>query len=161
LLVLIKAIITTKLALKTLITQIRNLKDQIDILDTEINEILQPENNDTDNNSPVENLLSIPGVGTNTVAFFLGEIGDITRFSSCKEFIGFVGLFPNIQQSGTSLNKAKLSTKGSRLLKHALYLASVACLKHNKYFKKLYDKKNLKVNLLSKLWLLCLENLLV
>ncbi len=126
-------------ALKSIITQISNIKDQIILLDSAINDILQPK--DDSDNTPADNLLSIPGVGPNTTACVIAEIGDIKRFSSCKEFIGFVGLFPNIQQSGTSLNKATLSTKGSRILKHALYLASVACLKHNPYFKQLYDKK--------------------
>lgn len=126
-------------SLKSIVSQISHLKQQIILLESEINDILQPK--DDSDNSSADNILSIPGVGPNTAACVIAEIGDINRFSSSKEFIGFVGLYPHIQQSGSSLNKAKLTTKGSRILKHALYLASVACLKHNPYFKNLYNKK--------------------
>ncbi len=60
---------------------------------------------------------------------------------SCKDFIGFVGLYPKIEQSGSSLDKARLTTKGSRILKHALYMASVASLIHNPYLKNVYKNK--------------------
>jgi transposase len=127
------------ITLKSLICQIKHFKEQIDMLETEILSILKPD--DSTPNTPADNLLTIPGVGPHTTACVLAEIGDVQRFSSCKDFIGFVGLYPQIQQSGTSLNKARLTTKGSRLLKHALYLSSVACLKHNAYLRNLYNKK--------------------
>jgi transposase len=128
------------LALKSLISQIINFKNQIALIELEIEELLNPSQDD-DNNSPADILMSIPGVGKHTAAAFLAEVGDIHRFDSCKNFIGFVGFFPQIFQSGKSLNSAKLSSKGSRILKHALYLSSVACLKHNPYFKNIYNLK--------------------
>ena len=127
------------ITLKSLISQIRSFKEQIELLESEILGILKPD--DSTPNTPADNLLTIPGVGLHTAACVLAEVGDIQRFSSCKDFIGFVGLYPEIKQSGSSLNKAKLSTKGSRLLKHALYISSVACLKHNSYLRNLYHKK--------------------
>lgn len=127
------------ITLKSLISQIRSFKEQIELLEAEILSILKPD--DSTPNTPADNLLTIPGVGPHTVACVLAEVGDIQRFSSCKDFIGFAGLYPQIKQSGSSLDKAKLSTKGSRLLKHALYISSVACLKHNSYLRNLYHKK--------------------
>lgn len=127
------------IVLKSLILNIKNLKDQIDALDNEIQNILKPD--DGSSNDKINNLLTIPGVGPKTVAVFLAEVGDIQRFASCKDFIGFVGLYPKIEQSGSSLNKAKLTTKGSRILKHALYMASVASLIHNPYLKSVYKNK--------------------
>lgn len=127
------------IVLKSLILNIRNLKEQIDELDNEIQNILKP--NDGSSNNDVDNLLTIPGVGPKTIAAFLAEVGDIKRFASCKDFIGFVGLYPKIEQSGSSLDKARLTTKGSRILKHALYMASVASLIHNPYLKSIYNNK--------------------
>ncbi len=127
------------ITLKSLVSQIRSFKEQIELLESEILSILKPD--DSTPNTHADNLLTIPGVGPHTVSCVLAEVGDIQRFSSCKDFIGFVGLYPKIEQSGSSLNKAKLSTKGSRLLKHALYISSVACLKHNSYLRNLYHKK--------------------
>jgi len=127
------------ITLKSLMSQIRSFKEQIELLESEILSILKPD--DSTPNTSADNLLTIPGVGPHTVSCVLAEVGDIQRFSSCKDFIGFIGLYPEIKQSGSSLNKAKLSTKGSRLLKHALYISSVACLKHNSYLRNLYHKK--------------------
>lgn len=127
------------ITLKSLIHQIKNFKEQIDMLEAEILSILKPD--DSTPNTPADNLLSIPGVGPATAACVLAEVGDIHRFSSCKEFIGFIGLYPKIEQSGSTLNRVKLTSKGSRLLKHALYLSSVACIKHNDYLRNLYHKK--------------------
>lgn len=134
-----KASKARSITLKSLISQIKSFKDEIQMLETEILSILKPD--DSTPNGPADNLLTIPGVGPHTAACVLAEVGDIHRFSSCREFIGFVGLYPKIEQSGSSLNKAKLTTKGSRLLKHALYLSSVACIKHNDYLRNLYYKK--------------------
>ena len=127
------------ITLRSLIHQIKSFKEQINMLEAEILNILKPD--DSCPNTPADNLLSIPGVGPHTVACVLAEVGDIKRFSCCKDFIGFVGLYPKIEQSGSSLNRARLTSKGSRLLKHALYLASVACIKHNDYMRNLYHKK--------------------
>ena len=127
------------ITLRSLISQIKSFKEQIDMLEAEILNILKPD--DSYPNTPADNLLSIPGVGPHTVACVLAEVGDIKRFSCCKDFIGFVGLYPKIEQSGSSLNRARLTSKGSRLLKHALYLASVASIKHNDYLRNLYHKK--------------------
>ena len=127
------------LVLKSLIQNIKSLKEQTELLDEEIQNLLKPD--DKSSNNDVDNLLTIPGVGPKTVAVFLAEVGDIKRFSRCKDFIGFVGLYPQIEQSGSSLNRAKLTNKGSRLLKHALYIASVASLIHNPYLKSVYRDK--------------------
>lgn len=127
------------ITLKSLISQIKSFKEQIELLEAEILKILKPD--DSTPNTPADNLLTIPGVGPATAACVLAEIGDIHRFSSCKDFIGFIGLYPQIKQSGSSLNRAKLTSKGSRLLKHALYIASVASIKHNDYLRNLYHKK--------------------
>ena len=127
------------IAVKSLVLNIKNLKEQADSLDNEIQNILKPD--DGSSNNKIDNLLTIPGVGPKTVAVFLAEVGDIQRFLSCKDFIGFVGLYPKIEQSGSSLNKARLTTKGSRILKHALYMASVASLIHNPYLKTVYKNK--------------------
>ena len=127
------------LVLKSLVQNIKYLKEQIELLDNEIQLLLKPD--DKSQNSDVDNLLTIPGVGPKTIAVFLAEVGNIQRFLSCKDFIGFVGFYPKIEQSGSSLNKAKLTNKGSSILKHALYMASVASLIHNPYLKSVYHDK--------------------
>ncbi|WP_363323390.1 transposase, partial [Aliarcobacter butzleri] len=42
----------------------------------------------------------MPGVAHKTVTAILGECGDLRRFESAKAFIGFLGLYPTLYQSG-------------------------------------------------------------
>jgi transposase len=124
--------------LTILLEEIQALREKIQRLEGQLDEILTPK----EPFSPEGRLLQIPGVGPRTVATFLGEVGDITRFSSHRELIGFIGWYPNISESGEKKNPhPKMSRKGSAPLRAALYMAAVASLKHNKEMKTLYLKK--------------------
>lgn len=91
----------------------------------------------------VDNLRSIDGVSDKTIFALLSECGDISRFDSSKSFIGFLGLYPTLYQSGNSTKYGRLAKRGAKLAKMALYLASIACIRHNAELKKLYlDKKS-------------------
>lgn len=127
------------ISLRSLLLQIKSLKEQIALLSSEIDNILKPK--DPSLKGPGDNLSSIPGVGPNTIACILSELGDIKRFSNQKELIGYIGLYPEIKESGESSKKPILTKRGSPLLKHALYLASVASIKHNPIMRSVYNKK--------------------
>lgn len=91
----------------------------------------------------VDNLRSIDGVGDKTIFAILSECGDISRFESSKAFIGFLGLYPTLYQSGNSTKYGKLAKRGAKLAKLALYQAAIAAVRHNAELKKLYlDKKS-------------------
>ena len=91
----------------------------------------------------VDNLRSIDGVADKTIFAILSECGDISRFKSGQAFIGFLGLYPTLYQSGNSTKYGKLAKRGAKLAKLALYQASVACVRHNDELKKVYlDKKS-------------------
>jgi len=126
------------LALRVMLSQIEQLQNHIEQIEQAVEEILEPTEF---SQSLGGNLLSIPGVGPKTVATLLAEVGDMQRFSSVKQLIGYVGLYPQISESGNSKKIPVLTKRGSPLLKHALYLAAVACVKHNPYLRKLYHQK--------------------
>jgi len=134
-----KARIARGTVLRSLLVQIKSLKEQIDMLSREIDDILKPKNPSL--KGPGDNLSSIPGIGPNTIASILAEVGDIMRFSNQREFIGYIGLYPEIKESGESGKKPILTKRGSPLLKHALYMASVASIKHNPVMRGVYNKK--------------------
>jgi len=91
----------------------------------------------------VDNLRSIDGVADKTIFALLSECGDIARFKSGQAFIGFLGLYPTLYQSGNSTKYGKLAKRGARLAKLALYQAAIACVRHNDELKKVYlDKKS-------------------
>jgi len=91
----------------------------------------------------VDNLRSIDGVADKTIFAILSECGDISRFHSAQAFIGFLGLYPTLYQSGNSTKYGKLAKRGAKLAKLALYQAAVACVRHNNELYKVYlDKKS-------------------
>ena len=91
----------------------------------------------------VDNLRSIDGVADKTIFAILSECGDISRFKSGQAFIGFLGLYPTLQQSGNTTKYGKIAKRGAKLAKLAIYQAAVACVRHNNELKKIYlDKKS-------------------
>ena len=75
------------------------------------------------------NLESIPGVGTQTVITWLGEIGDITRFDSVNKLLAYAGLDPSDEISAGKVTGAK-TRKGNARLHGALRNAARAMLAH-------------------------------
>jgi transposase len=75
------------------------------------------------------NLESIPGVGTQTVITWLGEIGDITRFGSVSKLLAYAGLDPSDQISAGKVTGTK-TRKGNARLHGALRNAARAMLTH-------------------------------
>lgn len=91
----------------------------------------------------VDNLRSIDGVSDKTIFAILSECGDINRFKNAKAFIGYLGLYPTLYQSGNSTKYGKLAKRGAKLAKMAIYQASISAIRHNDELKKLYlDKKS-------------------
>ena len=91
----------------------------------------------------VDNLRSIDGVSDKTIFAVLSECGDIARFKSGQAFIGFLGLYPTLHQSGNTTKYGRLAKRGAKLAKMAIYQAAVACVRHNSELKKVYlDKKS-------------------
>jgi len=77
--------------LRILLEEIKSLKEKIERIDKEIvDDILSSK----EPLFPEGRLLEIPGVGPKTVAAFRGEVGDVNRFSSATELIGFIGWHP-------------------------------------------------------------------
>jgi transposase len=75
------------------------------------------------------NLESIPGVGTQTVITWLGEIADITRFGSVDRLLAYGGLDPSDQISAGKVTGTK-ARKGNARLHGALRNAARALRAH-------------------------------
>ena len=75
---------------------------------------------------------SIPGIGETTAALVLGELLDITRFSSARQLAAFSGLVPRVRQSGTSVRgRGALRKLGSSRLRKALYFPAITAARYN------------------------------
>lgn len=78
-------------------------------------------------------IVSIPGIGATTAAIVLGELLDITRFTSARKLAAFTGLVPQVRQSGTSLRgRGTLSRLGAARLRKALYFPALTAIRYNR-----------------------------
>lgn len=74
---------------------------------------------------PHEVLRSVPGVGAVIAPVLLAVIGNVTRFSSGAKLVAYFGLDPTKNQSGGNDKKGlRISKAGSRIGRHAIYLAA-------------------------------------
>ena len=130
------------LNLVILLTHVEALHDSIAQLDQRTNSILSPQDPNDANSFPGANLLTIPGVGPKTLAAILSVVGtDGSTYPDGKSLIGYIGFFPKIYESGETRRDNTISKRGPNYVRRALYIAAVACLKHNREFKSLYDEK--------------------
>lgn len=129
------------LNLSLLLDQVQSINSSISQLDRNIDSFLTPDSNDS-SHSPGSNLFSIPGIGPKTIAAILSATGAKgEHFHSPQHFIGYIGFFPKIYQSGESLFDNKISKRGPSYLRAALYIAAVACIKHNPELRHIYSTK--------------------
>jgi transposase len=74
-------------------------------------------------------LTTIPGIGDNTAACLIAELGDPSRFESAQALAAYVGLCPKHNQSGKRRPRsASLSPIGNRRLRKALWMPTLAAV---------------------------------
>ena len=97
-------------------------------------------------------ILSIDGIGPNLASRILAKIGDIKRLKTREALIAYLGLDPNISQSGQlDGDHLSISKKGNKRLRCLLYLA-VTCnirLKKENPINQFYQKKRQQLNPLN------------
>jgi transposase len=86
-------------------------------------------------------LRSIKGVGPNTAVPFLAEAGEVKNYSSHKKLIAYAGIDPSVHQSGTFIGMSKLSKRGNRHLRRAIYLMTASVVSQNPFFKAYFLKR--------------------
>lgn len=126
---------TNVVLINTIISDIIHFNKQLDLIDAQLDMLMQD----------FDFIISIPGVGNVIGATIIGEIGDINRFNSPSQLLAFAGLDPSIYESGNfRSNKCRISKRGSKYLRTAIFTASrVACVGncHDNKFKRKYAKK--------------------
>lgn len=98
------------------IDRILLLRSQISTIEEKIKALMQQID------SPI---ITIPGVAIQTAAVIYAELGDFSNFSSPEKILAFAGMEPSVYQSGEyNSNHGKMVKRGSKYLRHALYLAA-------------------------------------
>lgn len=125
---------------RTLLTQFERLTASIDDLDQSLQALLPPAN-PAGGPSDASLLQTLPGVGPYTASTLLGELGSLPRFTDARALVAYVGFFPVIKDSGEHAATPFLSPPGSRIARHALYLAAVNAVRRSTEWRLVYQRK--------------------
>ena len=87
----------------------------------------------------VDKLLEIKGIGIITVAGFIAEVGDITRFDNAKELQKLAGLELVADSSGKHNGKTRISKRGRKRLRYLLVQAAVSVIGKNDEFRRIHE----------------------
>ena len=123
-----------KLIIIDIVENIKSIRTQIKALEKEIKLLAST--------FPQYNLLlSLTGCGPITAATIIAETGNIDRFKNADHFVSYSGSSPRIKRSGTSVEiMGKISKKGSKYLRHALYMTAEFGRRHNPILKHLFER---------------------
>ncbi len=124
----------------SLTLQIKHAILQIELFDSQIEEVEMLYKQIVDELNTT--IISIPGMSYNQAAVILGCIGDINRFNTSSQLLAYAGLDPSVIQSGNfTARSAKMSKRGSGMLRYALVYSAHNVVKNNTTFKNYYDLK--------------------
>ena len=119
-------------------TNIERLKREIETtkkLSTEI------ENRSKDNQD-VKNLSNMRGIGNNSAATIVSEIGDIKQFNSVEKLQSYGGKCPDMTGSGGKVYAKKVTKIRNSYLSNTVYECAVSLVTHkNHEFSELFDRE--------------------
>ena len=103
---------------------------QLDFLQGELSRIDRAIAEQALGSAEIRRLMTIPGVDVTTAATLMATIGDVARFPSPRNLVGYLGLDPKLRQSGVSKPRhGRISKEGSAAARHALVEAAWAAAK--------------------------------
>jgi len=80
---------------------------------------------------PLENLMTVPGIGQLTGMALLSEIDDIRRFKSADQLAAFIGMIPMCHSSGEHEGVGDITVRKSARLRSALVEASWVAIRQD------------------------------
>lgn len=131
---------TQSFVLKSNQKLITQLDKQISNCKQEIERLV---NSDPELQQRIQKVLSIKGVGLITVATILAETFGFEHFTSIKQLVSYAGYDVVQRESGTSIKgKTRISKKGNRYIRNALYFPAMVACRFNPNLKQAYIRIN-------------------
>jgi transposase len=97
-----------------LIKELRLLQEHMQQLDAEIGKIVEQ--------SREGNILTSMGIGVTQAASIISAIGNVLNFEHACDLKAYFGWAPKVDQSGTSMDRVRLTRAGTRTMKQTMYL---------------------------------------
>lgn len=138
----------SKLVIKQVKQQIKIFKKQIEELEEKVSKLIAT---NPVLKRQVERGSKIRGLGLISIATILAETDCLVLFDSKKQLVSYAGYDVVQEQSGSSINKkGRISKKGNKYIRRALYFPSISMSIHEPLFKKLYERVYLRSNVKKK-----------
>jgi transposase len=121
--------------------QVKHACQDLDVLRGRLRELERDIASTLDTHEVGTLLTTIDGVGTQTAAKLVAELGDITRFETASALAAYVGLVPSLRQSGKRTSaSASLSPIGHAALRAALWMPVLTGVRKNPWLKAHYER---------------------
>ncbi|MDX5476547.1 MAG: IS110 family transposase [Bacillaceae bacterium] len=119
--------------------EIATLISQFNLLSQQLVELSQKLSELASQLTEYEFILSVPGIGENTVVELLSEIGSFTHYEHPRQLIKLAGLTLRENSSGQHKGQKKISKRGRKKLRAILFRVILPLIQHNPAFKSLYE----------------------
>ncbi|HEY6435817.1 MAG TPA: IS110 family transposase [Ignavibacteriaceae bacterium] len=124
------------LILKTIQKQIKNLDQEINQLETSMEDLIKEHQNEM-----LTRLCSNPGIGKKTAMFLIVLTDAFQSFENSKQLCAYLGLAPTIKLSGKSVRgQSRISKTGNSIMRNLLFMCSFTACERNKACHELYTR---------------------
>jgi transposase len=107
-------------------------------------------------------LTTINGIGPQTAAFLIAEVGDPAWFHSACALAAYVGAIPGLQQSGKRTStRAALTPIGNARLRAALWMPTLTAVRFNPWLRDHYQRLRARGKLPNVALVACMHKLLL
>ena len=120
---------------KSMLTE---LDKQIENIETQLLMLIEQDQQLSKNLSLIT---SVDGVGNITAIELIIVTGNFKKIDAPRKAAAYAGICPYLNESGSVINKARISARGDKSLKSLLFMCSMYVSVHNKDFVRYKEKK--------------------
>lgn len=121
--------------------QVRYFCEDLDVLRRRLKELERDIESKLDENEIGKLLTTIPGIGPQTSARLIAVLGNPADFRDAGALAAYVGAVPGLKQSGKKQGlRGALTNIGNLALRSALYMPTLAAVRHNPWLRCFYQR---------------------
>jgi transposase len=113
------------------------LNKQIEEVEHEMHQVIK---SDEELSCKIKYLISIPGISDITATIVIAETGGFSLFTNAKQLTSFCGYDIVLKESGTYKGQSRMSKKGNKHIRAALYMPALTAVRVNPTLKPFYQR---------------------
>jgi transposase len=122
-------------------TQVRFACEDIDLLRRRIRDLEKDIERTLEDHEVGKLLTTLDGIGPQTAARLVAELGDITQFRDAAALASYVGVIPGLKHSGLSKGmRARITSIGHVRLRSALWMPLLTAVRRNAWLRAFYER---------------------